>query len=86
VILAARNENVPPSIQERARGALEKSRFSITTPPQTDRDDWTIAESEYRGVLTQLRKLAETDIPNLQKQMQQAGAPWTPGTLPEWQQ
>jgi photosystem II stability/assembly factor-like uncharacterized protein len=86
VILAARNENVPPSIQDRARGALENSRFSITAPPKTDQEDWAIAESEYRDVIVRLRKLAETDIPNLQKQMQAAGAPWTPGTVPEWQQ
>jgi photosystem II stability/assembly factor-like uncharacterized protein len=86
VALAAREYNVPPSIQDRARSALENARFSITVPTQTDREDWTIAETEYRDVLTRLRKLAETDIPNLQKQMQQAGAPWTPGTVPEWQQ
>jgi hypothetical protein len=86
VILAARDYNVPPSIQDRARSALENSRFSITVPTATDREDWSIAESEYRDVVTRLRKLAETDIPNLQKQMQQAGAPWTPGTVPEWNQ
>jgi hypothetical protein len=86
VILAARDINTPPSIQDRARSALDNARFSITVPTATDREDYTIAEQEYRDSVTKLRKLAETDIPTLQKNMQAAGAPWTPGTLPEWNQ
>jgi hypothetical protein len=33
-----------------------------------------------------LRSLIEEDLSNLQKAMQAAGAPWTPGTIPNWPQ
>jgi hypothetical protein len=35
-------------------------------------------------VLAQLRQLVEVDLRNLEKQMEAAGAPYTPGRLPDW--
>jgi hypothetical protein len=34
--------------------------------------------------LTRLRTLVETDVARLEKAMEAAGAPWTPGRIPVW--
>jgi len=31
-----------------------------------------------------LRQLIEVDLTRLEKQLEAAGAPWTPGRIPEW--
>jgi hypothetical protein len=36
-------------------------------------------------VLSQLRQLIEVDLARLEKQLEAAGAPWTPGRIPTWQ-
>jgi hypothetical protein len=35
-------------------------------------------------VLGKLRTLVDTDLAKLEKDMEAAGAPWTPGRVPEW--
>ncbi|HYH00830.1 MAG TPA: glycosyl hydrolase [Terriglobales bacterium] len=84
VALAARNENVGPSIQDRIRSVLDDTRFSIAVPTQTHRDAYAIAAQEFSQELTKLRGLIEGDLVKLEKGMEAAGAPWTPGRIPEW--
>ena len=45
-----------------------------------------IASAELAGQLTKLRRLAEKEVPELEKALEAAGAPWTPGRLPEWKE
>ena len=40
--------------------------------------------AEFQEKLAKLRKLVETDIKTLEKQHDAAGAPPTPGRLPDW--
>ena len=42
------------------------------------------ASADFETTLQQLRQLIEVDLRNLEKQMEAAGAPWTPGRIPEW--
>jgi hypothetical protein len=41
-----------------------------------------IAREEVDRAANQLRKLAETDVKELERLLDKLGAPWTPGRLP----
>jgi photosystem II stability/assembly factor-like uncharacterized protein len=82
--LRQRNFNLPPSINERVGTVVGASRMSTARPTQTQMDQYTHAAAEFEGVLSQLRQLIEVDLQALEKKMEAAGAPWTPGRIPEW--
>jgi len=82
--LARMNEQVPQSISDRVSSIMEGERFSLSKPTQTNVDAYNIAASDFGDVLTKLRTLVETDLVKLEKDMEAAGAPWTPGRVPEW--
>ncbi len=63
---------------------LEGERFALTKPTQTHIDDYNIAAGEFAEELGKLRALVEVDLAKLEKDMEAAGAPWTPGRVPEW--
>ena len=79
-----RNEPVPTSINERVNAILEGERFALTKPTQTHLDDYNIAASEFAEELSKLHVLVEVDLAKLEKDMEAAGAPWTPGRVPLW--
>lgn len=85
-ILAARDYNVPISISDRLENVMEDERFSVVQPTKTDVDSYTAAGQEFTDELGKLRTLVETDLANLEKQAQTAGAPWIPGIIPQWQE
>jgi len=82
--LRARNMNLPPSISQRVNGIVGGQRLSTQRPTQTHLDQYAAAAAEFEGTLTRLRQLIESDLQRLEKQMEAAGAPWTPGRIPEW--
>ena len=82
--LRQRNFNLPPSINERVGSVVGAQRMSTARPTQTQIDQYTYAAAEFEGVLSQLRQLIEVDLQALEKRMEAAGAPWTPGRVPEW--
>jgi len=86
VALAARNENVPTSINDRMNNIMDGERFAITRPTQTHLDAYAIAADECSQQLAKLRTLIQVDLAKLEKDMEAAGAPWTPGRVPEWQE
>jgi hypothetical protein len=47
-------------------------------------EQYQIASDELAVEIPKLRKLFETDIKALEKQLDAAGAPPTPGRLPDW--
>jgi hypothetical protein len=83
VAIAARNENIPSSINDRLTYIMEGARFSITAPTKTQTDAYAIASDEFSGQLSKLKTLVQVDLAKLEKEMEAAGAPWTPGRLPE---
>jgi photosystem II stability/assembly factor-like uncharacterized protein len=82
--LRARNINLPPSINERVGDIVGAQRLSTARPTQTQINQYTAAAQEFEQTLAQLRQLIEGDLARLEKQMEAAGAPWTPGRIPEW--
>lgn len=85
-VLSEQGEPVPEAIEERVRTIMEDERMSSSLPSSTDRQGYEIASQQFTQVLAQLRSLIEVDVSKLQKAMEAAGAPWTPGTIPNWQQ
>ena len=83
--LAKRNEPVPTSINDRMNNVMEGERFSIARPTQTHIEAYNIAADEFAAQLAKLKTLVEVDMAKLEKDMESAGAPWTPGRIPEWQ-
>lgn len=82
--LRARNINQPPSINERVGDIVGSQRMSTARPTQTQINQYNAAAQEFEQTLAQLRQLIEGDLARLEKQMEAAGAPWTPGRVPEW--
>ena len=80
-----RNMSTPPSIGERVGYVVGAQRMSTARPTQTQAEQYNAAAQEFAGVLAQLRQLIEVDLIRLEKQLEAAGAPWTPGRIPEWQ-
>jgi photosystem II stability/assembly factor-like uncharacterized protein len=76
-----RNMNAPPSINERIGYVVGAQRMSTSRPTQTQVNQYNAAEQEFEGVLGQLRQLVEVDLVKLEKQLEAAGAPWTPGRI-----
>jgi photosystem II stability/assembly factor-like uncharacterized protein len=83
-VLRSRNENTPPSIADRVFSIIGDQSASLSRPTRTQADQYRFAAQDFEGVLTQLRQLVDVDLKNLEKQMEAAGAPWTPGRMPDW--
>jgi photosystem II stability/assembly factor-like uncharacterized protein len=84
VALRGRNENTPISIAERVENIVEEQRLSLSRPTTTQEEAYQVASQEFGQELTKLRTLIEGDLRNLEKALDAAGAPWTPGRLPVW--
>jgi photosystem II stability/assembly factor-like uncharacterized protein len=82
--LRGRNMNLPASINERVGEIVGGQRMSTARPTQTQIDLYAAAAADFEGTLGNLRQLIEVDLARLEKQMEAAGAPWTPGRIPEW--
>jgi hypothetical protein len=79
-----RNINTPPSINDRIGYVVGAQRMSISRPTQTQIAQYNAAAIDFENTLNQLRQLIEVDLARLEKQLEAAGAPWTPGRIPEW--
>jgi photosystem II stability/assembly factor-like uncharacterized protein len=82
--LQKRSEPVRSSISDRVNAILEGERFSLAKPTQSHIDDYSIAAADFTEQLAKLHALVEVDLAKLEKDMEAAGAPWTPGRVPEW--
>ncbi len=79
-----REEPTSPSIAQRVNQIVEGEWESTSAPTQTHRRNYDIAASQFEDVLGKLRTLIEVDLDGLEKKAEAAGAPWTPGRLPDW--
>ncbi|MFI5251343.1 MAG: WD40/YVTN/BNR-like repeat-containing protein [Bacteroidota bacterium] len=82
--LRSRNENTPPTLSERINSVADNGRGSTSRPTQTDRDAYAIVSADLGAEIQKLKTISEVDLPRLEKGMEAAGAPWTPGRIPEW--
>ena len=85
-VLQARNENTPTSISERVSQIVGDQRMSTARPTRTHLEQYQIAADDFAVGLKKLRNLVQVELAKLEKAMEAAGAPWTPGRIPEWSQ
>jgi photosystem II stability/assembly factor-like uncharacterized protein len=79
------SEPAMPGIVDRIDQIVSGLWGTTSAPTTTQRQNYDIAAQEYAGVEDQLRQLIETDIPEMEAELEAAGAPWTPGRgVPEW--
>jgi len=82
-IWRSHNEGVPAAISEHIQAAANSTRGS-SHPTKTSMEQYQIGSDELAVQIPRLKKLIDVDIRNLEKQLDAAGAPPTPGRLPDW--
>ena len=85
-IKPSEEENPPAPVPLNSRlGKLSWISWSSTgEPTQTQKDAYAILETEFPPVYDQIKRIGEIEIPQLEKALENLGAPVTPGRLPEW--
>jgi chromosome segregation ATPase len=83
-VLRHRQENTPAAINDRINQIEDEERFSTVRPTQTHVDTYNVAAQQFGEQLSKLRQLVDVDMKKLEDDMEKAGAPWTPGHVPEW--
>jgi len=79
----SRNENDPPSIVQRMQRLVYSQWSSTSAPTGTNRAALDFVARELRDTGARLRAIIDTDLAGLEKRLDEAGAPWTPGRVPE---
>ncbi len=74
----------PPSISDRVDNVINSYWTSTAAAPLTAREDYRIAAEAFGPLLEALRALVEKDLTGLEAKLERAGAPWTPGRIPDW--
>ncbi|MFL5327620.1 MAG: hypothetical protein ACJ8C4_01790 [Gemmataceae bacterium] len=77
-----RNENVPTSIAQRVGTAAGANQTIVAKPTGTQREQFAIARKELDEQTAVAKKRLETDVKELEKLLDQLGAPYTPGRVP----
>ena len=79
-------ENPPAHVSLNTR--LSKIAYahwaSTGAPTQTQQDALSILMAEFPPVYDQIKRIGETDLKELEKEVEKLGAPPTPGRLPVW--
>ena len=69
----------PVSIAGRLRVAQRGTQSSTYGPTPTHRTSLDIAREGFAALRADLTRLVETDLPAIERRLEEAGAPWTPG-------
>jgi len=73
-----------PGIRDRIRIAIASWR--MTAPPtETQRRAYDDAAKSFGTTLAELRSLIDGELRDLQRDLDEAGVPWTSGRLPRWE-
>ncbi len=83
-VLVRRGEPTPPSIVDRINQVVSGHWYSSADATATHRHNYEIAAQQFAPVLARLRGLILTDLASLENDADAAGAPWTPGRVPDW--
>ena len=85
-VVSRYNEPASTSIVDLVQTVVEGQWSTSAAPTKTQRDSYALAAETFAPVLAELRTLIEADLKSVEQQMEKAGAPWTPGRLPEWKE
>jgi photosystem II stability/assembly factor-like uncharacterized protein len=82
--LSSRDFETPPSITGRIYTIVYGLWSSTSAPTQTQITSFDIAKDQFEEVYDEIKTVTQQDIPEIEKSLEEAGASWTPGRLPEW--
>lgn len=74
----------PPSIRSRLFNAIYSGYSSTSDPTTTMKEQLKIASEEYVEALATLKSIVSNDVANIERKLEAAGAPYTPGRMPEY--
>ncbi|MBP1612161.1 MAG: hypothetical protein H6Q01_824 [Acidobacteria bacterium] len=77
-------EPAAAGIVDRVQRVVYGTWGSTSAPTGTQRANYDAAAQLFAPALQQLQQLVEVDLPQLEKEAEAAGAPWTPGRVPRW--
>ena len=81
--LRSRNESYDPSIADRVNGIDQERSRTLGRATATHERQYELARGLYAAELAKLRQLVQADIPALERELEKAGAPYTPGRVPD---
>jgi hypothetical protein len=81
--IARLNEPTPPSLSDRVERLVDGSWSSTSAPTGTQRRAYEIVSTSLTQAIADLKGALES-LEALGKKAEAAGAPWTPGRLPDW--
>ncbi|NOZ46641.1 MAG: glycosyl hydrolase [Chlorobi bacterium] len=82
--ISKRNENQPPSINDRLENVIYGLWSSTSDPTETMKQQYKITGELFTPLLAQLKEINNVVIPKIEKEMEALKAPWTPGRVPQW--
>ncbi len=75
--------DVPPTISSRLLGAIYDGSRTTSDPTRTMKEQLQIAALEFEPLLADLKAVISNDLHVLEQKLEAAGAPYTPGRIPE---
>jgi hypothetical protein len=73
-----------PGIARRVGSIIYEQWNSTSAPTQTQKDNYRITEELFTPIYKQLKEILEQDIKDIEQKLNDIGAPYTPGRLPDW--
>ncbi len=87
VAAKASQEEVPPAqlpLNSRLSNIVRAHISNSAGISPAEKSEFDILKEEFPPVLARLKKIADTDIPALEQELNKLNAPWTPGRVPVW--
>ncbi|MCK4555988.1 MAG: glycosyl hydrolase, partial [Candidatus Aminicenantes bacterium] len=78
------DKDAEPGLSSRLNGIIRDQWRSTSAPTQTHRDAHLIVADEFSPILQKLKKLVGVDAKQIEKKLDEIGAPYTPGRFPDW--
>ncbi|MFC1564474.1 glycosyl hydrolase [candidate division KSB1 bacterium] len=82
--ISRRSGDQPPSLGQRISNLVYTQYGSTADATGTMREQFTVISREFEPLLEQLKSLVEIELRSLERDMENAGCPWTPGRIPVW--
>ena len=81
--LARREFEAPTSINSRVGSILGGLLSSTSAPTTTFTNSYNLAAKQFAPVLSEIKAVGE-EVKKLEQKLEQSGAPYTPGRVPDW--
>ena len=83
-LLGRADRDAEPGLSERVNTIIGEQWTSTSAPTRSQRDNYEIVAEAFAGVREALRKILAEEVAAIDKLLDAAGAPHTPGRLPDW--